>query len=71
MKEPNKFTDYFGTDIFDTLLAIKDEIYPVNIREISPKVFDAIRNEAIPKIFQFNEDPEKILKAVAETLRKG
>ncbi|QMV45089.1 extracellular solute-binding protein [Cohnella cholangitidis] len=71
MKEPNKFTDYFGTDIFDTLLEIKDEIYPVNIREISPKVFDAIRNEAIPKIFQFNEDPEAVLKKIADTLRKG
>jgi len=69
MKEPNKFTDYFGTDIFDTLLEIKDEIYPVNIREISPKVFDAIRNEAIPKIFQSNEDPEKVLKEVADKLR--
>lgn len=71
MSEPNKFTDYFGTDIFDTLLAVKDEIYPVNIREISPIVFDSVRNEIIPRIFQFNEDPETVIKEVAEKLRKG
>lgn len=71
MDEPNKFTDYFGTDIFQTLLEVKDEIYPVNIREISPQVFDAVRNEIIPQIFQFGEDPEKVIKEVAEKLRKG
>ncbi|MFC5470683.1 ABC transporter substrate-binding protein [Cohnella suwonensis] len=71
MKESNKFTDYFGTDIFDTLIEIKDEIYPVNIREISPKVFDAVRNDIVPKIFQFGKEPEKVIKEAAEQLRKG
>ncbi|MHA7967625.1 ABC transporter substrate-binding protein [Paenibacillus sp. CAU 1782] len=71
MSEPNKFTDYFGTDIFATLLEVKDEIYPVNIREISPVVFDSVRNDIIPRIFQFGEDPEKVIKEVAEKLRKG
>lgn len=71
MSEPNKFTDYFGTDIFATLLEVKDEIYPVNIREISPIVFDSVRNDIIPRIFQFGEDPEAVIKEVAEKLRKG
>ncbi|MGO4548351.1 ABC transporter substrate-binding protein [Paenibacillus sp. 2TAB23] len=70
MAESNKFTDYFGTDIFATLTEIKDEIYPVNIRETSPKVFDAVRNEIVPKIFQFGEDPETVIKKAAEALRK-
>lgn len=70
MKEPNKFTEYFGEDIFDTLLEIKDEINPVYIREISPVVFDAVRNELIPRIFQFGEDPETVIREVAEGLRK-
>lgn len=70
MAEPNKFTDYFGTDIFSTLNEVKDEIYPVNIRETSPKVFDAVRNEIVPKIFQFGEDPETVIKNAAEALRK-
>ncbi|MGG4143543.1 extracellular solute-binding protein [Paenibacillus algorifonticola] len=70
MAEPNKFTDYFGTDIFKTLTEIKDEIYPVNIRETSPVVFDAVRNEIVPKIFQFNEDPATVINEVAAKLRK-
>lgn len=70
MAEPNKFTDYFGTDIFVTLNEVKDEIYPVNIRETSPKVFDAVRNEIVPKIFQFGEDPETVITKAAEALRK-
>jgi arabinosaccharide transport system substrate-binding protein len=70
MAEPNKFTDYFGTDIFATLNEVKDEIYPVNIRETSPKVFDAVRNEIVPKIFQFGEDPETVITKAAEALRK-
>lgn len=71
MKESNKFTDYFGTDIFDTLMEVKDEIYPVNIREISPKVFDAVRNELVPQIFQFGKDPESVIQQVAKELRKS
>jgi len=71
MSEPNKFTEYFGNDIFDTLLEVKDEIYPVNIREISPQVFDAVRNDIVPRIFQFGEDPETVIKEVAEKLRKS
>ncbi|URN92649.1 MAG: extracellular solute-binding protein [Candidatus Pristimantibacillus lignocellulolyticus] len=71
MSEPNKFTEYFGNDIFDTLLEVKDEIYPVNIREISPQVFDSVRNEIIPRIFQFGEDPETVIKEEADKLRKS
>ncbi|XID95566.1 ABC transporter substrate-binding protein [Paenibacillaceae bacterium WGS1546] len=71
MSEPNKFTEYFGSDIFDTLIEVKDEIYPVNIREISPQVFDAVRNEIIPRIFQFGEDPEQVIKEIAEKLRRS
>lgn len=71
MSEPNQFTEYFGNDIFETLIEIKDEIYPVNIREISPQVFDAVRNELVPRIFQFGEEPEKVIKEVADQLRNG
>ncbi|WP_040951925.1 ABC transporter substrate-binding protein [Gorillibacterium massiliense] len=69
MKESNKFTDYFGTDIFDTLLSVKDEIAPVHIREKSPEVFDAIRNKAIPQIFIDMKDPAKVLKEVQASLK--
>lgn len=71
MKEPNKFTEYFGDDIFDTLIEVKDEINPVYIREVSPVVFDAVRNELVPRIFQVGEDPETVIKEVAEKLRNS
>lgn len=70
MKESNKFTDYFGTDIFDTLLSVKDEIAPVNIRDKSPEVFDAIRNKAIPEIFHDMKEPAEVLKRVQDELSK-
>ncbi|MCZ8519438.1 MULTISPECIES: ABC transporter substrate-binding protein [Paenibacillus] len=69
MKESNKFTDYFGTDIFDTLLSVKDQIAPVHIREKSPVVFDAIRNKAIPDIFINMKDPAVVLKEVQAGLQ--
>lgn len=31
MKQPNKFTDYFGPDIFDTVLTMKDKFNPANV----------------------------------------
>ncbi|MNO21929.1 putative arabinose-binding protein precursor [compost metagenome] len=69
MKESNKFTDYFGTDIFDTLLSVKEEIAPVHIREKSPEVFDAIRNKAMPQIFIDMKDPAQVLKEVQASLK--
>lgn len=69
MKEANKFTDYFGTDIFDTLISVKDEIAPVNIREKSPEVFDAVRNKAMPEIFKDMKDPAQVLKDVQASLK--
>ncbi|MNT16256.1 putative arabinose-binding protein precursor [compost metagenome] len=70
MKETNKFTEYFGNDIFDTLLKVKDEINPVNIREISPKVFDEVRNEVIPQIFQQLKDPATVLHEAQAKLKQ-
>jgi arabinosaccharide transport system substrate-binding protein len=31
MKEPNKYTDYFGPDIFDQVLKMKDKFHPANV----------------------------------------
>ncbi|WP_059054156.1 ABC transporter substrate-binding protein [Paenibacillus senegalimassiliensis] len=69
MKESNKFTDYFGDDIFDTLLSVKDEIAPVHIRERSPEVFDAVRNKAMPEIFINMKEPAQVLKEVQSSLK--
>lgn len=70
MKASNKYTDYFGDDIFDTLLEVKDEIAPVHIREKSPEVFDAVRNKAMPEIFINLKDPEQVLNDVQAELTR-
>ncbi len=31
MKAQNKYTDYFGSDIFDVVLGMKDQFHPSNI----------------------------------------
>jgi len=70
LKAPNKFTDYFGTDIFDTLLQVKDEIYPVNVREKTPAVFDAVRTKVMTATLLDGKNPAEVLKSVADELRK-
>lgn len=70
LREPNKFTEYFGDDIFDTLIEVKDEIHPVNVREKTPLVFDALRTKVnIAALVEF-KDPAEVLKSVADELRK-
>ncbi|UJF32571.1 ABC transporter substrate-binding protein [Paenibacillus hexagrammi] len=69
LKEKNKFTDYFGDNIFDTLNTVKDEIKPVNIGEKTPAVIDAVKRTAEFKIINDLEDPAKVLKEVADEVR--
>lgn len=70
LKEDNKFTQYFGKDIFQTLIGVKNEIGPVNIGEKTPAVSDEVRKTVMFKTLNDLEDPAKVLKASAEQLRK-
>ncbi|MDQ0192019.1 ABC transporter substrate-binding protein [Paenibacillus wynnii] len=64
MKAPNKFTEYFGNNIFDVLTEVKDEIEGINIGEKTPQVIDAIKTQSNVRILLDNEDTEKVLKDV-------
>lgn len=71
MKEDNKYTEYLGKDIFDTLLEIKDEIQGVTkTAEINPKLNDELLTKIIPNTMSGDENPEKALKDADGILNK-
>lgn len=69
LKEENKFTEYFGPDIFDTLIEVKDEIEGVNINENTPKVMDVLKTQVLFRILVDGEDPEEVLKEAQEQVK--
>lgn len=69
LKEANKFTDYFGSDIFTMLSGVKNEIKPVNIGEKTPAIIDAVKRSVMFRTLNDMEDPAKVLKEVAEEVR--
>lgn len=69
LKEENKFTGYFGPDIFDTLIEVKDEIEGVNIGENTPKVSDVIDTQVLFRTLIDGEDPKKVLMEAADQLK--
>lgn len=70
VQEPNKFTEYFGDNIFDTLKEVKDEINAVNIGEKTPAVSDALREIVLFKTMNDLDDTGKVLKEAADEIRK-
>ena len=70
MTAQNKFTDYFGTDIFNILLEIKDEINPIHITDNFPKAIELLVSEANFKALkELSLTPEEALKQVADEIR--
>ncbi|WP_166241337.1 ABC transporter substrate-binding protein [Paenibacillus turpanensis] len=69
MKEKNKFTDYFGDNIFDVLTQVKDEIEGINIGEKTPQVIDAIKTQVNARILVDQEDVNKVLTEVNNSLK--
>nr|WP_276357649.1 extracellular solute-binding protein [Cohnella sp. YIM B05605] len=69
LKEPNKFTDYFGPNIFDILTQVKSEIEGVNINEKTPAISDAFKTSVITRILLDNEDVDKVLSEAANQLK--
>ena len=53
--EPNKFFEYFGDDIFDTLTEIKDEVNAINVREITPDVAHELNTTALNAVLRDGE----------------
>jgi len=70
MKEPNKYTDYFGTGVFDILYTIKDEFNPLHITPLYPKGMTLLQKTVMPAVLE-NETlaPQAALKQAADELR--
>ncbi len=69
---PNIFTEYFenGTDLFNVLLEVKDEINPTVITEIYPAAINLLKSEAAFKtVAQQSATPEEVLTQIANELR--
>lgn len=69
LREANKFTEYFGDNIFDVLLEIKDEIEGVHITEKTPQISDALKTTILYRTLVEKEDPEKVLKEAEKEIK--
>ena len=62
---PNKFTDYFGTDIFKQMAVFKDEVGGLSFTNNSyPIINDEFLTNGLPKIMKKQANVEDTLKAV-------
>jgi arabinosaccharide transport system substrate-binding protein len=72
IKEDNKFYQYFGTDIFDTLLSIKDEIPGLNINKNTPNALTELNTNTLENVLrQKKQSPEEALKQAAKTIKSN
>jgi arabinosaccharide transport system substrate-binding protein len=72
MKAPNKYTDYFGTDVFDILYTVKDEFNPLNITPQYPQGITILQKTVMPNVLENEtQTPAAGLKAAADELRAG
>ncbi|WP_404455492.1 ABC transporter substrate-binding protein [Virgibacillus necropolis] len=69
IKADNKYYEYFGDDIFDTFLAVKDEINAVNVTEYTPDVATEINTNVFNSVLrQQSATAEEALKQAQETI---
>ncbi|MCP3740753.1 sugar ABC transporter substrate-binding protein [Rossellomorea sp. BNER] len=70
VREDNKYYEYFGTGIFDTLLEIKDEINEIHLTEHTPDVATEYNTNVAESVLrQQTQSPEEALKAAADKIR--
>lgn len=69
LSEPNKFTEFFGDNIFNVLTDVKSEIEGVIINENTPKISDAFRTSILVRTLLDKEDVDKVLKEAAAQLK--
>jgi hypothetical protein len=51
MNSVNKFTEYYVTNPFEVLSAIKDEILSINVSEALPATLDAVKNSVLTRAY--------------------
>lgn len=70
MKAPNDFTDYFGNEIFDMLVSVKDEIVGSNITSQFPNAVTLVQKNVVFKALkEKSQTPAEALKEAADELR--
>lgn len=70
MKEKNKYTDYFGDDIFSILYTIRDEFNPVIITPNYPQGITILQKSVMPAALESEtKTPAQALKDGADELR--
>nr|WP_243865343.1 extracellular solute-binding protein [Paenibacillus lupini] len=69
MNESNKYTDYFGKDIFTFLSSLKDEIAPTNIKEKTPAVSDVLKTKTMFQALNDLKDPKQVLDDSAASIK--
>jgi len=69
VNEENKFTEYFGPNIFGTLLEVKDEIEGVNIGEKTPDVSNAVKTTILFQSLVEMKDPKQALEEAASQIK--
>lgn len=71
MEEPNKFTDYFGANLFDTLIMVKNEFNDIHMTEQSPILENYFETDALLRMFSDLEDPAIVLKETSDQVRNS
>jgi arabinosaccharide transport system substrate-binding protein len=71
MEKPNKYTDYFGTDIFKQMAVLKDEVGTLSFTHNSyPIIIDELLTNGMPKMMTKQADVQKTLDAVDKSANK-
>lgn len=72
IRADNKYYQYFGTDIFDTLLSVRDEIDSINITEKNPLVQEQLFTNVFNNVFRGqSQTPEEALKQAEEAINSN
>lgn len=69
VREDNEYYDYFGDDIFDTLLDLKDDINTLNLTENTPDIVDEYNTVVGESVLRQQEDPKEALEESADKVR--
>ncbi len=71
MEKPNKYTDYFGTDIFKQMAVLKDEVGTLSFTNNSyPIIIDELLTNGMPKMMTKQADVQKTLETVDKAANK-
>ena len=69
MSAPNKYTEYFGTDVFSTLQSVVEDISGLNLTDNYPEAITLLQKDVMFKVLkEQSETPEQALKAATEEL---